>query len=108
MANYIEYANNLVPGIYVVPTSRYQDSKVIFYGDQRKITFNTFKRTEIPLNENDKYMLITAAYEYRPDLVSQKAYATPDYWWKILLANNINDIIDFKSGITVRLPVTFV
>lgn len=108
MANHIEYAENLVPGFYVVPTSRYLNSRVIFYGDQRKITFNTFKRNAIPLNENDKYMLITAAYEYRPDLVSQKAYATPDYWWKIMIANNINDILNFKSGITVRLPVTFV
>lgn len=107
MANYIEYAENLVPQLYVVPTSRYLDSRVIFYGDQRKITFNTYKSITIPENEQDRYMLVTAAYEYRPDLVSQKAYSTPDYWWKIMIANNIKDIIDFKSGITVRIPVNF-
>lgn len=107
MANYIEYASNLVPDLYVVPTSRYLNSRVVYYGSQKKMTFNTYKRQEIPESEDDKYMLITAGYEYRPDLVSQKVYFTPDYWWRIMEANNIKDILDFKSGITVRIPINF-
>jgi len=107
MANYIEYASNLVPDLYVVPTSRYVNSRVVYYGNQKKMTFDTYKKSQISDNQDDKYMLITAGYEYRPDLVSQKAYFTPDYWWRIMEANNIIDILDFKQGITVRIPINF-
>jgi hypothetical protein len=107
MANYIEYAKNLVPDLYVVPTSRYLNSKVIYYGNQKKMTFNTYKRQDFTESQDDKFMLVTAGYEYRPDLVSQKVYFTPDYWWRIMEANNISDILDFRSGITVRLPINF-
>jgi hypothetical protein len=57
------------------------------------MTFDTYKKTQIEENQDDKYMLITAGYEYRPDLVSQKVYYTPDYWWRIMEANNI---LEFK------------
>lgn len=108
MSNYIEYSKNLVAGLYVVPTSRYQKSKVIHYGEQKSITFAMYKRQDIPESMDDKFMLITAGYEYRPDLVSQKVYYTPDYWWRIMEANNISDVLDFRAGITVRLPRNFI
>jgi hypothetical protein len=107
MANYIEYATNLVSELYVVPTSRYVNSLVVYYGNQKKMTFDTYKKTQIEENQDDKYMLITAGYEYRPDLVSQKVYYTPDYWWRIMEANNIIDVLDFKQGITIRIPINF-
>jgi hypothetical protein len=107
MANYIEYPNNLVSELYVVSTSRYVNSRVIYYGNDKKMTFNTYKKNIISESEDDKYMLITAGLEYRPDLVSQKVYFTPDYWWRIMEANDINDILDFKAGRTIRLPVNF-
>lgn len=107
MANYIEYSTLVVPEIYVVPTSRYLSSSVVYYGDEKKISFSMYKRADIPVSPDDKYMLITAGYEYRPDLVSQKAYSTPDYWWRIMEANKIYDVLDFKAGLTVRIPVNF-
>jgi len=108
MANFIQYPSNLVAGLYVTPSSRYAKSKIIYYGNQKAITFATYKRQDFPESNDDKFMLITAGYEYRPDLVSQKVYFTTDYWWRIMEANNIYDVLDFKAGITVRLPRTFV
>ena len=40
----------------------------------------------------------------RPDLVSKEKYGIPDFWWKILEANKMNDVFDFKAGKTIILP----
>lgn len=38
--------------------------------------------------------------------ISYKAYKTPNLWWIILLANNIQDpTIKLKPGVTIALPV---
>ena len=107
MANYIEYTDRLNPDIYVVMSSRYMSSKVIYYGDDRKITFTTYKKTEIPQSEDDKFLTLTSAVNYRPDLVSQKVYFTPDYWWRIMEFNGMKDITEFVAGKTIRLPSNF-
>jgi len=104
LANLFEFNERLVPTDYVTPTSRYVASQVGYYGPQKKITFNIYQRTVITEQPGDKYMVITAGVEYRPDLVSNLVYGTVDYWWAILQANNIADIFDFKAGRTIRLP----
>ena len=103
MANYIE-ETNINPRQFVPPSSRYAESKVIYYTEKKLLTFNTYKKTKIPLSPTDKYAVITPGVEYRPDLVSQKAYGTVDFWWKILEANDMKDIWEFKSGLNIRIP----
>jgi hypothetical protein len=105
MANSFVYSDSLIAADYVVTTSRYNSSSVGFYGPQAKITFNIYQRKEITQSVDDRFMQITPGYEYRPDLVSQKAYGMPDYWWLILQANNINDVYQFTTGKTIRIPV---
>lgn len=104
MANLFTYADSLIPTDYVVTTSRYVNSDVGFYGPQNKITFNIYQRREFTVSADDRYILITPGYEYRPDLVSQKAYGLPDYWWILLQANKINDVYQFTTGKTIRIP----
>ena len=104
MANYIEYSSALLASDYVVTTSRYINSDVVSYGSQKKITFAMYKRPQIPESPEDRDVTTNAGYEYRPDLVSYKAYGIPDYWYLILQANNINDVYGFKNGLTVRIP----
>lgn len=108
MANVIDANTRLNAGAYVSFTSRYRNSKVFFYGNERKITFGTYKKTLTPLSETDSFLTITKAFEYRPDLVSYKVYSSPDYWWKILEFNNMMEIFDFKAGVNIRLPANFV
>lgn len=107
MANFVEKASQINAEIYVNLTSRYTNSTVLYYGNDRKITFTTYKRQQIQESEDDKFMIITNAIEYRPDLVSQKVYFTPDYWWRIMEFNGIYDIADFKAGKSIRLPNNF-
>jgi len=89
---------------FVTPTSRYINSEVINYGERKILTFKTYKGQNLEQNKNDKFYTITASLEYRPDLLSYKVYGIVDYWWKIMEFNNIKDIYDFKSGMTIRLP----
>lgn len=108
MANTIDTNTRLAAGSYVTFTSRYRSSKVFFYGNDRKITFGTYKKSTQTTSETDSFLTITKAFEYRPDLVSYKVYSTPDYWWKILEFNNMLDIFEFKTGRNIRLPSNFV
>lgn len=42
----------------------------------------------------------------RPDLVSQEAYNTPEYWWLICAINNISDPFEqLIAGKIIKLPV---
>ncbi len=103
MANKITFTN--VPASsYVDVTSRYNASDVIYYGDDNIVTFATYKRRRIFLSKTDKFYLITQTTQFRPDLVSNMAYGVPSYWWRIMEANNLKDISDFKAGVTIRVP----
>ena len=95
---------NLSNSSFLTPDSRYSDSKIYYYGDKNKITFETYKRKDTVFSENDLFFVIESGQEYRPDLVSRQAYGTTKYWWKIMEANQIFDIFDFKAGKTLRIP----
>jgi len=103
MANIAENSNLDVKR-FVVTTSRYADSTVIYYGDMRRLTLSTYKRSVPEVSPQDQFMVITKGVEYRPDLVSMRAYGLPDLWWRIMEANNIYDIYDFKAGLNIRIP----
>lgn len=103
MANYYEKTNILTKK-FVNFSSRYSDSFIIYYTENKLLTFTTYKKKEFKTSTKDKFMSITPNYEYRPDLVSQLAYGTCDFWWKIMEVNGIKDIFDFKSGLTIRIP----
>lgn len=62
---------------------------------------------EIPVNGNDKNIIVSAKHEFRPDLLSFELYNTPAYWWVFMVRNMdaIRDPIwDFKSGVSVWVP----
>ena len=90
MAYQISVSETAKASSYVNSLSRYKDSTVLVYGDEKKLTFNTYKRTEIPANQFDKYAVI---------------YGYPDSWWLIMQANKIYDIKDFIAGKTIRIPI---
>jgi len=44
-------------------------------------------------------------YEHRPDLISDVFYNTPEYWWLILLYNNIDDPFEgLNVGDQIKVP----
>lgn len=89
---------------FVSQTSRYINSTVLYYGDENFITFNTYQKHQSPITSNDKFYIINKGTEYRPDLVSNLAYGIVDLWWRLMEANGIMDVFDFKAGVTIRIP----
>lgn len=84
--------------------SRYLRQNVIYYGEKKILTIDTYNRQTYTRSGDEKIMLINKGVEYRPDLVSFDVYGFVDNWWRILEANNMKDIWEFKAGTTIYLP----
>lgn len=105
MATIISEAINISKDDIIDRVSRYRKSRVIYYGELPKTTFEIYKRIPVIADSTiDKVTLITPGWEYRPDLVSFDVYGAPDFWWKIMEVNKLNDILQFKAGLTITLP----
>lgn len=103
MANKIEFTT-IRPENFVTSVSRYAKSRVVYYSEQRLMTFEVYKRRKFVPSKGDQVTVITPGMEYRPDLLSTDKYGLPDFWWKIMEANNIKDVAEFKAGRTIVLP----
>ena len=61
----------------------------------------------VPSSQFDKIIIIPAAFNQRPDLLSQQEYGTPGLWWVFCIRNPdlINDPInDFIAGLEIYIP----
>lgn len=109
MANFIEATDFRPIDGFVNATSRYADATIIYYGNLRKLTYTTYKKTDPNMlqqpQKGDIYSIIPPGWEYRPDLASRTMYGTVDFWWKILEANDMKDVWEFKAGKNIRLPI---
>lgn len=103
MANKIEFSD-IRASTFVANVSRYAQSRVIYYSEERVITFETYKRKKFVPSPKDQVTVVTPGMEYRPDLMSFDKYGVSDFWWKILEANNMKDVTEFRAGTTVVLP----
>jgi len=57
------------------------------------------------INYNVSYYRVTEVDLLRPDLISYKVYGTIDFWWIILLVNNIdNPFKDLVVGTILQIP----
>ena len=68
------------------------------------MTFTTYNRKQYTPSAQDKYAVIPPGMEYRPDKVSQQSYGVPDFWYRIMEANNMSDIMEFKAGTNILIP----
>jgi hypothetical protein len=103
MANLIEHTK-ISAKRFVPVSSRYAETQVVYYTENKLLTFVTYKKSPTTLGSKDRYYVVSPGTEYRPDLVSQTAYGTVDFWWKIMEANNIKDVFEFKAGLNIRIP----
>jgi hypothetical protein len=103
MANKIEFTNTRATE-FVTNISRYSNSRVLYYSEEKIITFEVYKRRKFVPSSRDQVAVITPGLEYRPDLMSFEKYGMPDFWWKIMEANSMKDVTDFKAGRTIVLP----
>lgn len=104
MANYLEYTSLNPANGYVGASSRYAGSQIVYYGEQHKIAFNVYVRQTRRKSNNDRYYVIPPGYAFRPDMVSYIAYGLPDYWWVLMEANSMQDVMEFKAGVNIWIP----
>ena len=58
------------------------------------------------LGAEHEIVYVIPGYEHRPDLISNIFYKTPEYWWVILLYNNIDDPFEgLNIGDQIKIPV---
>lgn len=61
----------------------------------------------IPIGDADREITIQTKHEFRPDLLSNDLYNTPEYWW-VFMARNMDlirdPIWDLKAGMTIIAP----
>ncbi len=109
MANSIESVAGVVNSNFVGNNSRYNNSEIINYVSNNKkfLTFKTWVRPTRQPSPDDKSYTITAGTEYRPDIVAKNAYNREAWWWILLLANNMSDILEFKAGTTIIIPTPY-
>lgn len=95
---------NLRPDAVLSGSSRYLGQNVIYWGDNKLITFDTYIRQPYVKTGSENIVRIPKTLEYRPDLIAYKFYRESELWWFILEANGMKDIMDFKAGKTIIIP----
>lgn len=83
--------------------SRYQKLERIVYDNGVEI-IETPDQITVPYSVNDKYYLVQAGEEGRLDLISNKHYGSPLYWWVIAFASNVYDPLSVHVNDKLRIP----
>lgn len=87
---------------YSSQPSRYKVLRVI--ENQGYTYLETYNQVKIPSSRNDLYHIVEHNEVNRLDIISEKYYNTPDYWWAIALANNMIDPFVVNEGVMLRVP----
>ena len=86
----------------VVSQERFDESKFLEFTDNFDPLTSRFYNTVKNLPEKQKYFV--QSEEGRPDMISYSAYGDTQYWWIILLYNDIDDVDDLTIGRILSLP----
>ena len=81
--------------------SRYQVLRVI---EDKDMYLETYNQVKVPVTESDSYHIVTESEVNRLDIISNKYYNTPNYWWMIALANEFIDPFIVNEGVMIRIP----
>ena len=91
------------PSINYKNVSRYRNLRTLMDTDG-KIYHESWNQKFVDYSDGDQYFTVTKVEENRLDIVSQKYYGTPRYWWVIAIANYIIDPFDLAVGTNLRIP----
>lgn len=62
------------------------------------------KPLNIGLTQDDFYVTLDQSNQFRPDLISQQVYKTPDFGWAIMEVNNVRSFAELTRGLRLRIP----
>lgn len=84
--------------------SRYKNSITTDLVDSTEVFVILKKFPTIEVTPNDSAVKVTSATSYRPDLLSNLVYGTPNFGWALLLANNLRSFAELSPGLKLRVP----
>jgi len=77
----------------------------ITVGDVDELDFLWNSLSEFKMNYTPTYYRVAADDLMRPDMISYKCYGVVEFWWIIMLVNNIeNPFIDLVEGAILTIP----
>jgi hypothetical protein len=83
--------------------SRYQNIQITKYQDKGVQYYLNNIYPEIPLSENDNYIISTLGD--RLDLLALDFYGDTSFWWVIASANALSgDSLYIEPGLQIRIP----
>ena len=82
--------------------SRYGVYRLIM--DQTEVYTETVNQTPIEESIDDVYHEVLQSEENRLDIISNKYYGSPEYWWIIAMGNDLIDPLFIKPGTILRIP----
>ena len=85
----------------------YKQNSPYFATDFNENYLDVMTNRPIPAEEDDQYVEINQAYQYRPDLLAFDLYNDSALWWVFAQRNpnTLKDpIFDFRAGIKIFLP----
>ena len=83
---------------------RYKNLRRIQDPETKNIYHETWFQKIIDKSNEDEYFTVSIAEEGRLDIIANKYYNTPRFWWVIALANNIIDPFDVPVDTVLRIP----
>lgn len=83
--------------------SRYSIYRQIIDDDNNTFT-ETTNQTPVAYSDSDIYHEVQNSEEGRLDIIANKYYGSPEYWWIIAMANDYIDPFYIKAGTLVRIP----
>lgn len=81
--------------------NRYQQNPTFTRWDGKRVMTSTIYPT-IPYSTGDLYV-VTGDADFL-DILSQKYYSDPSYWWVIAQANGLRATMKAPSGMQLRIP----
>jgi hypothetical protein len=82
--------------------SRYGSSDL--YRNEVDEFLETYIFRDIPIKDDDIYVLVDAGWENRLDLIAYEFYKNSDMWWVIAAANNLPNPCLVPFGTQLRVP----
>ena len=84
-------------------TSRYGIYRQIIDNENKTYT-ETANQIKVAQSDKDLYHEVQQNEVNRLDIISNKYYGTPEYFWAICMANDIVDPFSIKRGDVLRIP----
>jgi len=70
-----------------------------------ELDFLDHSLSSFELKYDPSYYMMEDVDSIRPDLISYKMYGSVEYWWIILLINNIEDpMTELTTGTVIKIP----